>query len=151
MQDGLEEFLKTRDTSKFVNNPYVKRVEKPWGYELHWVPEGLPYMGKIEHVTAGKRCSFQVHDEKRESWMLMSGRAKLILENEKGEIVEIEMEPGKGYTCHLGQKHRFCGITDCDLIEVSTPEVGNTYRLEDDYARPNETDEIRKLPNRGWK
>lgn len=147
----LQKFLKTVDKSIFTNVPYVKRVEKPWGYELHWVPEGLPYMGKILHINEGKRISLQIHDTKQESWFLVSGRAKVIWENIQGELIETELQPGFGYTCNLGQKHRLAGITDCDIIEVSTPEIGNTYRLEDDYARPTETEEMRKDPNRGWK
>lgn len=146
----LGEFLKTIDKSKFANSPYVKRVEKPWGYELHWVPEGLPYMGKIIHINAGKRLSLQVHDQKQESWFLISGKAKIIWENASNNQVETQMQSGSGYTCSLGQKHRLASITDCDIIEVSTPELGNTYRLEDDYARPTETEELRKDPNRGW-
>lgn len=132
------------DKSKFTNSPYVKKVEKPWGYELHWVPEGLPYMGKIEHINAGARMSLQIHDTKQESWFLMSGQAKIIWENAQGELIETELEPGQGYTCALGQKHRLVGITDCDIIEVSTPEQGTTLRLEDDYKRPDETPEQRK-------
>lgn len=130
--------------SKFTNTSYVKRIEKPWGYELHWVPEGKPYMGKVEHVKAGARMSLQIHDTKQESWFLMSGRAKVIWENDKGELIETELQPGQGYSCHIGQKHRLAGITDCDIIEVSTPEIGTTYRLEDDYKRPDETEEQRK-------
>ncbi len=147
----LQEFLKTIDKSKFTNAPYVKRVEKPWGYELHWVDSGLPYMGKILHINAGTKISLQIHDKKQESWLLANGRAKIIWEDTKDNLQETEMQTGFGYTCNLGQKHRLAGITDCDIIEVSTPEIGNTYRLEDDYSRPTETEEMRKDPNRGWK
>ena len=131
--------------------PYVKKVEKPWGYEIHWVKEDMPYMGKIIHISAGKRLSLQYHDKKRESWFLMGGQAKLVWEDAFGNIVETQLRTGMGYTCDIGQKHRLAGITDCDIIEVSTPEIGNTFRLEDDYERPTETEEIRKDPNRGWK
>jgi len=127
-----------------VNEPYIKKIAKPWGYELHFVPENMPYMGKIEHINAGARMSLQSHDQKQESWFLMKGKAKIIWDNAKGELVETEMEEGKGYTCRIGQRHRLAGITDCDIIEVSTPEQGTTYRLEDDYKRPDETPEIRK-------
>ena len=34
--------------------------------------------------------------------------------------------------------------------EVSTPEKGKTVRLEDDYGRGDETEEMRQLPNHGW-
>lgn len=137
--------LNAIDKSGFSNDPYIKRVDKPWGYELHWTAENLPYMGKIEHINAGARLSLQVHDQKQESWFLMNGQAKIVWENSKGELIETVMEFGKGYTCALGQKHRLCGITDCDIIEVSTPELGTTLRLEDDYKRPDETPEQRKL------
>jgi len=133
------------DKSSFSDKPYVKRVEKPWGYELHWVPEALPYMGKVLHIKAGIRLSLQIHDAKRESWFLLSGRAKVIWDDKDGNLIETELQPGQGYTCSLGQKHRLAGITDCDIIEVSTPEMGTTLRLEDDFKRPDETPEQRKL------
>lgn len=136
--------------SKFTNTPYTKRVEKPWGYEIHFVPEGSPYMGKVLHITAGKRLSLQVHDKKQESWYLLSGKVTIIWENSKGNLVETNMENGLGYTTQIGQKHRLVGIKDSDVLEVSTPEIGNTYRLEDDYARPTETEQMRKDPNRCW-
>lgn len=132
------------DTSNFSTTGYVKRVEKPWGYELHFVPEGKPYMGKIEHVNTGARMSLQIHDQKQESWFIMNGRGKVVWEDANGNMVETELEPGQGYSCSTGQKHRLVGITDCDIIEVSTPEIGTTYRLEDDYKRPDETPDVRK-------
>lgn len=135
---------------QFTNTPFVKRVEKPWGYELHFVPEDAPYMGKVLHIMGGKRLSLQVHDKKQESWYLLNGQVTMILENTKGELEEINMEKGVGYTTQISQKHRLVGIKDSDVLEVSTPEIGNTYRLEDDYARPTETEEIRKDSNRGW-
>lgn len=132
------------DPSGFTNDAYVKRVEKPWGYELHWVPEDAPYMGKVLHINAGARLSLQVHDKKQESWFIMNGRAAVIWENASGELIETELEPGKGYSTQVGQKHRLKGITDTDILEVSTPEAGTTWRLDDDYARPHETPEQRR-------
>ena len=132
------------DKSKFTNSPYVRKIDKPWGYELHWVPEDKPYMGKILHIDEGKRLSLQVHDKKQESWMILNGRAKVIWDNNQGELIETELTPGQGYSCDLGQRHRLMGITDGDVLEVSTPEIGTTYRLEDDYKRPDETEEQRK-------
>ena len=134
----------TFDPKDFSNEPYVKRVEKPWGYELHWVREDAPYIGKILHINAGARLSLQAHDEKQESWFMMNGRAAVIWENNKGELIETELQPGQGYSTKIGQKHRLKGITDCDIIEASTPEAGTTWRLDDDYARPDETPEQRR-------
>ncbi|HEX7042217.1 MAG TPA: cupin domain-containing protein, partial [Patescibacteria group bacterium] len=132
------------DKSTFTTDGYIKKVDKPWGYELHWVPEGLPYMGKVLHIDAGKRLSLQVHDIKQESYWLVSGECDLILENSKGELETVHMRKGVGYTTHVGQKHRHQAVTDCDIVEVSMPEQGTTLRLEDDYKRPDETPEQRK-------
>jgi len=132
------------DYKIFSNEPHVTKVDKPWGHELHWVPAGKPYLGKLLHIKAGARLSLQIHDQKQESWFLVNGRAKVIWDNNKGELIETELKKGCGYSCLIGQRHRLCGITECDIIEVSTPEIGTTLRLEDDYRRPDETPEQRK-------
>ena len=133
------------DPAGFSNQPYIRKIDKPWGYELHWVPADAPYMGKLLHIKAGARLSLQLHDQKQESWFLMTGQAKVIWDDASGELVETELLPGKGYSTAVGQRHRLAGITDCDILEVSTPEAGTTWRLEDDYARPDETPEQRAL------
>jgi mannose-6-phosphate isomerase len=132
------------DPSEFSNNPYAKKIDKPWGYELHWVPEDKPYMGKILHINAGAKLSLQIHDKKEESWIIMSGKAKVMWDNKSGELIETELTSGEGLSTKVGQRHRLIGVTDCDIIEVSTPEKGTTWRLEDDYSRPHETEEQRK-------
>ena len=137
--------LNNIDKSNFKNDAYSRIINKPWGHELHWVPEDIPYMGKVLHIDAGKKLSLQIHDTKQESWFLLAGRAKVVWDNNKGELIETELEKGKGYTCLVGQKHRLIGITGCDVLEVSTPEEGTTLRLEDDYKRPDETPEQRKI------
>lgn len=135
--------LPTFDPSDFTTDSYVRRVEKPWGYELHWVPEDAPYMGKMIHINAGARLSLQIHDEKQESWFLVNGDASVIWEDSNSELCETKLQKGVGYSTKLGQKHRLKGVTDCDIVEVSTPEKGTTWRLEDDYSRPDETPEQR--------
>ncbi len=137
--------IPTFDKSTFTNQPYVKRVEKPWGWEIHWVPEGMQYMAKILHIEAGKRLSLQIHDKKQETYWLAAGECNLVIENTKGEMEVIPMKKGVSYTTMIGQKHRHEAVTDCDVFEASYPEQGTTWRLEDDYARPNETPEQRKI------
>lgn len=136
--------IPTFDPAAFDTDSYTRRVEKPWGYELHWVPDGLPYMGKVLHIDASKRLSLQIHDVKQEAYFLINGKASIIWENNKGEMIETELRPFVGYRTSVGQKHRLCGITDCDIIEASTPEAGTTWRLEDDFARGDQTPESRE-------
>jgi mannose-6-phosphate isomerase-like protein (cupin superfamily) len=101
-------------------------------------------MGKVLHINAGARLSLQLHDEKQETWFLVNGQANVLWDNERGEMVETALLPGRGYSTGIGQRHRLIGVTDCDVVEVSTPERGTTWRLEDDSSRPNETPEQRK-------
>jgi mannose-6-phosphate isomerase len=123
--------------------PYARRIDKPWGWETLWAVTPQ-YCGKILHIKAGRRLSLQYHDQKTETQCLIRGRALLIIEDADGALREIEMEPGKGYTILPFQRHRLVGIEDADVVEVSTPETGTTYRLEDDYARPHETETVRR-------
>lgn len=136
--------MPTFDPSGFNTNSHSKRVDKPWGWEVHWVPADAPYMGKLIHINQGARLSLQVHDEKQESWYLISGNAAVVWEDSEGKLVTTDLVSGEGYSTKLGQRHRLIGLTDCDIIEVSTPELGTTWRLEDDYARPHETPDQRK-------
>jgi hypothetical protein len=57
----------------------ITRVEKPWGYELHWAKTDR-YVGKIIHVNAGHALSLQYHNLKDETIYLQSG--KLLFEIE---------------------------------------------------------------------
>lgn len=146
---SADDFLQSIDTSKFSTEMYVRRVEKPWGWEIHFVPDNLPYMGKILHVDEGRRLSLQAHDEKQESWILLSGNVSAEVQNSEGSMEMVSLREDKGFTIATGQKHRLVGgAGGGDVLEVSTPEIGTTYRLEDDYGRPDETEERRRERNK---
>ena len=134
----------------FSTNPYQKKVEKPWGYEIIYTKDDAPATGKILHVLAGKRLSLQYHDHKTETLCLFSGKAMITLSNKNGQVVEIPMKRLMGYHVVAGQTHRVRAITDIDILEASEPEKGNTFRLQDDVGRPTETEKMRRLKNRGW-
>lgn len=131
------------DESRFATRPFLKKVDKPWGYELIFSPEDSPVTAKLLHLDKGKRFSLQYHDQKEEVLTLVSGRATLSVENNQGKMEDVEMEKDKGYFIRAFQKHRVTAISDCDIFESSTEERGNTFRLEDDYNRPTETESLR--------
>jgi mannose-6-phosphate isomerase-like protein (cupin superfamily) len=130
----------------FSLEPFARRIDKPWGYEILLSPPDAPYTSKLIYVRAGKRLSLQVHDTKVETQTLVAGRGILVLEAADGELHDIEMQPGLGYHVAVGQRHRLCAAADEDVtvFETSTPEIGVTLRLEDDYARPDETEQLRR-------
>jgi mannose-6-phosphate isomerase-like protein (cupin superfamily) len=111
-----------------------KRVEKPWGYELWWAQTDR-YVGKLLHVKAGAQLSLQYHVTKDETIHLWSGEMVLVLGAEGGRLVEHRMSPGDSYHVRPGTVHRMRAVTDVDVLEVSTPEVEDVVRLEDDYGR----------------
>ena len=129
--------------------PVERRIQKPWGWEILWAENGA-YTGKFLHMNAGMRTSLQYHDSKLETQCLLSGCAVLMVERTDGSLREIAMERGKGYTLQPYQAHRLIAVEDSDLVEVSTAEKGTTIRLEDDFRRGDETEEVRALPHRGW-
>lgn len=139
------------DPSNFSTVPFCEKIEKPWGYEIIYTPKDAPAAGKIIHVNAGKRLSLQYHDEKIETLCLIEGEAKITVGDNNGEKSEIPMELNKGYFMQPGQIHRVSAVTNIVFIESSTPETGNTVRLEDDNNRLSETEEMRTEENRGWK
>lgn len=125
-------------------------IEKPWGKEVIISPPNASYTGKIIYLTAGHRWSLQTHNIKSESFCLYSGTAKLITGPNPENLATIDMALLDGYTISPGTIHRIEALTDCVIFEASSPEVGTTTRIEDDYQRPDETEDIRNLPSRGW-
>lgn len=111
----------------------VTRVEKPWGYELHWAKTDR-YVGKVIHVNKGHALSLQYHNQKDETIFLWSG--KLLFEIEvEGRLIGHEMLPGEAVHVTPKTVHRMTAIEDSDIMEVSTPELHDVVRLEDRYGR----------------
>ena len=111
----------------------ITRVEKPWGYELWWARTDR-YVGKLMHVKAGHQLSLQYHVVKDETIHLQRGELVLLVD-EGGVLVERKLAPGESYHIRPGTRHRMSAITDCDVLEVSTPELDDVVRLEDAYGR----------------
>jgi mannose-6-phosphate isomerase len=111
----------------------VVRVEKPWGYELHWAHTDR-YVGKVIHVNRGHALSLQYHNRKDETIYLWSGRLRFEIEID-GQLVSRDMQPGE--SVHITPKtvHRMTAIEDSDILEASTPELDDVVRLEDRYGR----------------
>jgi mannose-6-phosphate isomerase len=111
----------------------VRRVEKPWGYELHWAKTER-YVGKIIHVNAGHALSLQYHNLKDETMYLHSGTMLFEYEQD-GRLMSREMRAGDSVHITPTTVHRITAIEDCDVLEVSTPELDDVVRLEDRYGR----------------
>ena len=111
-----------------------RRVEKPWGHEQIWALTDR-YCGKILVIEAGKRLSLQYHERKDEWVHVLSGRLRLFLDDDAGQMVVRELGPGDGAHVPVGRRHRYEGIERCEVLEVSTPELEDVVRIEDDFGR----------------
>ncbi len=115
-------------------NGDVTRVEKPWGYELHWAKTDR-YVGKLIHVNAGHALSLQYHNRKDETIYLHSGRLLFEIAERGTDLVKREMHPGDRVHITPMTVHRMTALEDSDIFEVSTPELDDVVRLEDRYGR----------------
>ena len=113
----------------------VRRVEKPWGYELIWAHTDV-YVGKVIFVKAGHSLSLQYHEQKDEAWLVQSGRARIELGTPgAAELAEEEVGPGTAFHYPPGTVHRITAVEDTTILEVSTPQLDDVVRLQDAYGR----------------
>jgi mannose-6-phosphate isomerase len=112
----------------------ARHVPKPWGHELIWAQTDH-YVGKVLVIEAGKRLSLQRHEVKDESIYVLAGRLRLHLEDDGGVVQTEELGPGDHRRVATGRIHRYEAIERVELMEVSTPELDDVVRLEDDYGR----------------
>ncbi|HUF92255.1 MAG TPA: cupin [Candidatus Limnocylindria bacterium] len=117
-----------------TDRPGVVRTPKPWGYEDLWAITRR-YAGKVLHVTRGHQLSLQYHERKEETILLYAGRLILLLEDEAGTLCEHWLEPGEARHIPAGRLHRMIAVEDCDVLEVSTPELDDVVRVDDAYGR----------------
>ena len=112
----------------------MKIVNKPWGRE-EWIELNEKYCYKRIIIKKGYRTSYQYHIKKLETNYITQGRAEVWLENDDGVVETHFMGPGNHFTVRPPRKHRVIALEDLVLMEVSTPEVDDVIRIEDDSGR----------------
>lgn len=111
----------------------VVNVPKPWGHETIWAHTDR-YVGKILHIKAGHALSVQYHNKKDETVYLLSG--ELIYRVKLGqELDDMRLTRGQSFRITPGTVHQMEAVTDCDVLETSTPELDDVVRLKDRYGR----------------
>lgn len=111
----------------------VVKVAKPWGHETIWAQSDR-YVGKILHINAGHELSVQYHNKKDETVHLLSG--EIAYRVKSGDVLEdMRLRVGESFRITPGTIHQMVALTDCDVLEVSTPELDDVVRLSDKYGR----------------
>ena len=135
----------------------VKKINKPWGYEK-WIADGSPdfkYALKEILFRANFKSSIQFHEFKEETNYIQKGKGVLHYSSvpidikkfrhgkySEGEIDEIisnlqkqELTPGMVFHVKPGIIHRVEAVEDLTLIESSTIELDDVYRINDEWQR----------------
>ena len=109
--------------------------ERPWG-SFTVLDEGQNYKVKRIEVLPEKRLSYQRHSRRAEHWFIVSGTAKVTLND-----VELLVKTGESVNIGLGEAHR---VENPDVairlvfIETQTGDYfgeDDIVRLEDDFGR----------------
>jgi len=109
----------------------TKTIPKPWGHELIFALAPKKYAGKILVINKGRRLSLQYHRRKLENLYVLKGRLTLRLGKKT-----LTAGPGSAFTVPVGTVHRFESRHGrVTLLEVSTTELDDVVRLQDDYGR----------------
>jgi quercetin dioxygenase-like cupin family protein len=114
----------------------ITHVAKPWGHETIWARTDT-YVGKILHINAGHALSVQYHNVKDETVYLLSGKIiyRVWQSGADGRPTDIGLTIGHAYRITPNTIHQMEAVTDCDVLEVSTPHLDDVVRLTDRYGR----------------
>jgi quercetin dioxygenase-like cupin family protein len=112
----------------------VGTVSKPWGHETIWALTDR-YVGKILHINAGQELSVQYHNVKDETVYLLSGQIVYRVKSGADLLEDVQLKQGESFRITPGTVHQMVALTDCDVLEVSTPELNDVVRLSDKYGR----------------
>ena len=113
----------------------VRTVPKPWGHETIWAHTDR-YVGKILHIKAGHALSVQYHERKDETVYLLTGEMIYWVQLDgDDEPRDVRLQQGESFRITPGTIHYMEAVTDCDVLEASTPELDDVVRLKDRYGR----------------
>lgn len=115
-----------------MDKPKIKL--KPWGREI-WFAHTDKYAGKILEIKAGNRYSLQYHEKKIETQYVYSGRVKFTYGTDKNNLQEKILNSGDKIDVTPYTIHRLEALEDSEIFEVSTPELDDVVKLDDDYGR----------------
>ncbi len=124
--------------SEFDIFPTAKSVgERPWGTEDLLAIVSKQFSVKRLFIKKGSKGGLQYHRLKDEVAILISGQMLIRYDVGDGVIREKTLEPGQ--TAHFppGLVHQEEALTDCEIIEASTPHFNDRVRVEEKYGFGN--------------
>jgi len=97
----------------------VKVVKKVWGEE-RWLINTPDYCGKVMKLMEGYRCSLHQHLIKDETFYVVSGYVLIEHSVDASALESKILSPGEHIRIVPTEWHRFTGLTDAEIVEIST-------------------------------
>tara|TARA_B100001029_G_C15059435_1_gene457107 strand:- start:2131 stop:2565 length:435 start_codon:yes stop_codon:yes gene_type:complete len=124
---------------KIVNKkpffPRVKNIGKRnWGKEklLVLIPKVLTLKELI--IKKGNKGGLQFHRKKNECGYLISGRLLIRFDKGDGTLTKKILKKGSVFHFPPGTIHQEEALTDCKIIEASSPHFNDRVRVENLYG-----------------
>jgi len=130
----VKEVVEQLDRAKRSEHVSHSRVHRPWGY-YESIDAGPGFQVKRLMIKPGHKLSLQLHHQRAEHWVVVSGTARVT----RGEEV-FALERNQSTYIPVGAKHRLenPGAEPLLIVEVqSGPYLGedDIVRFEDSYNR----------------
>jgi mannose-6-phosphate isomerase-like protein (cupin superfamily) len=108
--------------------------QRPWGSEDLLAIATKKFSVKRLLINKGSKGGLQYHRHKDEVAVLISGQ--LLIRYDLGDGIIREKILGPGQTAHFqpGLVHQEEALTDCEIIEASTPHFNDRVRVEEMYG-----------------
>jgi len=110
-----------------------KRIEKEWGWE-EILEKNDKYVIKLLYVKEGHKTSKQYHKKKRETILTIGDCGFPSSPSHDVERLVVDWFKETIFKVPPQKIHR---IGEGVYLEISTPELDDVVRLEDDYGRAN--------------
>jgi mannose-6-phosphate isomerase-like protein (cupin superfamily) len=113
-----------------ITTNIIRHIDKPWGYE-EILETNEKYTVKRLMMKNGNQCSYQYHEKKLETIVVLLGILTII-----GENGDRDYNVGEVITILPLEKHRMAARQgDAIYLECSTSELEDVVRISDDYGR----------------
>jgi len=125
------------NVKKKVNFFKSKKIGKrDWGEEIlvNWIPKKLTL--KILKMKKGKMGGLQYHRKKNECGHILSGKLLIRYDDGKGKLIKKICKKGDNFHFPPYSVHQEVALTDCIIVEASTPYFNDRVRVEKKYNLP---------------
>jgi mannose-6-phosphate isomerase len=108
---------------------------RPWGSEDLIALVSKKFSVKRLKIKAGNKGGLQFHRFKDEVAVMISG--EMLIRYDLGDKILRERIVKSGEVVHFppGLVHQEEAITDCEIIEASTPHFNDRVRMEESYGK----------------